>query len=145
MESRTGKKVRSFNFFVCQRYSLKFHLHNWFLIYNLELSVIIGIILITWFKYIAGVRRIEAVAGPAAVDLLRERDSTVKQLCGQLKVKPEELPARIQSMQVRHSLLQACAACHFLLSVMRNIWQLFTIEIICVTAEHLIIARAFLN
>ena len=47
----------------------------------------------------AGVRRIEAVAGPAILDYLNVRDKVVKELSDRFKVKPEELPERITSLQ----------------------------------------------
>ena len=43
----------------------------------------------------SGVRRIEAAAGPAAVEYVNSIDGTVKQLAQQLKAKPEELPGRV--------------------------------------------------
>lgn len=48
----------------------------------------------------SGVRRIEAVAGQAAVEYLQSLDAIVKQLAGGLKVKGEDLPARIAALQV---------------------------------------------
>lgn len=47
----------------------------------------------------AGIRRIEAVAGPAVLAYLNERDAVVKELTAQFKVKPQDLPERIQSLQ----------------------------------------------
>ncbi|CAI5518768.1 unnamed protein product, partial [Closterium sp. Naga37s-1] len=47
----------------------------------------------------AGVRRIEAVAGEAAVDLLHQWDGVVKALSSSLKVKAEEVPARVAVLQ----------------------------------------------
>lgn len=47
----------------------------------------------------AGVRRIEAVAGPSVLDYLNVRDKVVKELSGNLKAKPEELPDRINNLQ----------------------------------------------
>jgi alanyl-tRNA synthetase len=47
----------------------------------------------------AGIRRIEAVAGPAVLAYLNERDAVVKELTSQFKVKPQELPERIQVLQ----------------------------------------------
>ncbi|CAI7843897.1 unnamed protein product [Closterium sp. NIES-54] len=47
----------------------------------------------------AGVRRIEAVAGEAAVDLLHQWDGVVKALSSSLKVKAEEMPARVAVLQ----------------------------------------------
>lgn len=57
------------------------------------------------FKIIAetgvasGIRRIEAVAGPAVLDYLNLRDRVVKDLSDRFKVKPEEIPDRITSLQ----------------------------------------------
>lgn len=47
----------------------------------------------------AGVRRIEAVAGPAILDYLNLRDAVVRELSDRFKAKPEELPERISTMQ----------------------------------------------
>ena len=47
----------------------------------------------------SGVRRIEAVSGPAILDYLDLRDKIVKDLSDRFKVKPEELPDRITSLQ----------------------------------------------
>ncbi len=47
----------------------------------------------------SGVRRIEAVSGPAILDYLNVRDKVVKELSDRFKVKPEELPDRITSLQ----------------------------------------------
>ncbi|MEH2140655.1 alanine--tRNA ligase [Nostoc sp.] len=47
----------------------------------------------------SGVRRIEAVSGPAILDYLDLRDKVVKDLSDRFKVKPEELPDRITSLQ----------------------------------------------
>jgi alanyl-tRNA synthetase len=47
----------------------------------------------------SGVRRIEAVSGPAILDYLNLRDKVVKDLSDRFKVKPEELPDRIASLQ----------------------------------------------
>ncbi|WP_414530562.1 alanine--tRNA ligase [Nodularia chucula] len=47
----------------------------------------------------SGVRRIEAVSGPAILDYLNVRDIVVKDLCDRFKVKPEELPERITTLQ----------------------------------------------
>lgn len=46
----------------------------------------------------AGVRRIEAVAGPGVLELLVERDTVVKALASSLKVKPEEVVGRVESV-----------------------------------------------
>ncbi|MFE4106567.1 alanine--tRNA ligase [Almyronema epifaneia] len=47
----------------------------------------------------AGVRRIEAVAGPAVLDYLNLRDQVVRELSDRFKAKPEELPERIANLQ----------------------------------------------
>ena len=43
----------------------------------------------------SGVRRVEAVAGPAAVDHFNSLDLVVKAIGQQLKAKNEDLPARV--------------------------------------------------
>ncbi|NMG07317.1 alanine--tRNA ligase [Brasilonema sp. UFV-L1] len=47
----------------------------------------------------SGVRRIEAVSGPAILDYLNVREKVVKDLSDRFKVKPEELPDRITTLQ----------------------------------------------
>jgi alanyl-tRNA synthetase len=47
----------------------------------------------------SGVRRIEAVAGPAVLDYLNIRDKVVKELSDRFKAKPEEIGDRINSLQ----------------------------------------------
>lgn len=47
----------------------------------------------------AGVRRIEAVAGPAVLDYLNVRDQVVRELSERFKAKPEELSDRITALQ----------------------------------------------
>ncbi|MBD1888315.1 alanine--tRNA ligase [Coleofasciculus sp. FACHB-SPT9] len=47
----------------------------------------------------SGVRRIEAVAGPAVLEYLNVREKVVKDLSDRFKVKPEELPDRITNIQ----------------------------------------------
>jgi alanyl-tRNA synthetase len=47
----------------------------------------------------SGVRRIEAVAGPAVLEYLNLRDGIVKDLSDRFKVKPEEIPDRITALQ----------------------------------------------
>lgn len=47
----------------------------------------------------SGVRRIEGVSGPAILDYLNIRDKVVKDLSDRFKVKPEELPDRITTLQ----------------------------------------------
>jgi alanyl-tRNA synthetase len=46
----------------------------------------------------ANVRRIEAVTGPVAVDLLREHDRLLRDLSGQLRARPEDTPGALQSL-----------------------------------------------
>ncbi len=47
----------------------------------------------------SGVRRIEAVAGPAVLEYLNVRDAVVRDLGDRFKAKPEELPERISALQ----------------------------------------------
>ncbi|NJL82739.1 MAG: alanine--tRNA ligase [Chloroflexaceae bacterium] len=47
----------------------------------------------------AGVRRLEAVAGPAILDYLAVREQVVKELAERFKVKPEEILGRVDSLQ----------------------------------------------
>lgn len=47
----------------------------------------------------AGIRRIEAVAGPAVLEYLNVRDRVVRDLSDRFKAKPEELPDRITALQ----------------------------------------------
>ncbi|MDV3000816.1 MAG: Alanine--tRNA ligase [Chroococcopsis gigantea SAG 12.99] len=47
----------------------------------------------------SGIRRIEAVAGPAVLGYLNEREKIVKDLCDRFKVKPDEITDRITSLQ----------------------------------------------
>jgi alanyl-tRNA synthetase len=47
----------------------------------------------------AGVRRIEAVAGPAVLEYLNLRDGVVRDLSDRFKVKPEEIGDRITALQ----------------------------------------------
>lgn len=48
----------------------------------------------------SGVRRIEAVAGPAVLEYLNVRDAVIKDLSNRFKAKPEELPERITNLQL---------------------------------------------
>ncbi|MEA5536131.1 alanine--tRNA ligase [Crocosphaera sp. XPORK-15E] len=48
----------------------------------------------------SGVRRIEAVAGPAVLEYLKVRETVVKDLCDRFKIKPEEISDRITSLQL---------------------------------------------
>lgn len=43
----------------------------------------------------SGVRRIEAVVGPAAVQYLNQVDGIVRALASQLKIKSDEIPSRV--------------------------------------------------
>jgi alanyl-tRNA synthetase len=47
----------------------------------------------------SGVRRIEAVAGPAVLAYLNEREQVVRELCDRFKAKPSEIPQRITALQ----------------------------------------------
>jgi alanyl-tRNA synthetase len=47
----------------------------------------------------SGVRRLEAVAGPAILAYLNEREKVVKELCDRFKIKPEAIPNRINNLQ----------------------------------------------
>jgi alanyl-tRNA synthetase len=46
----------------------------------------------------ANVRRIEAVTGPAAVDLLREHDRLLREIAAQLRARPEDAPAAVSTL-----------------------------------------------
>ena len=46
----------------------------------------------------SGIRRIEAVAGPAALEYLDARDSVVKDLSSRLKVSASDLPYRVAGL-----------------------------------------------
>ncbi|MDJ0511044.1 MAG: alanine--tRNA ligase [Crocosphaera sp.] len=48
----------------------------------------------------SGVRRIEAVAGPAVLEYLKVRETVVKDLCDRFKIKPEEISDRITALQL---------------------------------------------
>ncbi|WP_353258886.1 alanine--tRNA ligase [Prochlorothrix hollandica] len=47
----------------------------------------------------AGIRRIEAVAGPGVLDYLKVRETVVKDLGDRFKAKPEEIPDRVTAIQ----------------------------------------------
>jgi len=47
----------------------------------------------------SGIRRIEAVAGPAVLDYLKVREAVVKDLGDRFKAKPEEIPDRVTTLQ----------------------------------------------
>jgi alanyl-tRNA synthetase len=46
----------------------------------------------------ANVRRIEAVTGPAAVELLRERTRLLDEVAGELRTRPEDAPATVRTL-----------------------------------------------
>jgi len=47
----------------------------------------------------SGIRRIEAVAGPAVLEYLNVRDGIVRDLSERFKAKPEEIPERVTALQ----------------------------------------------
>ena len=47
----------------------------------------------------SGIRRIEAIAGPAVLEYLNVRDQIVRELSDRFKVKPDEIPDRITALQ----------------------------------------------
>jgi len=47
----------------------------------------------------SGIRRIEAVAGPAVLEYLNLRDGIVRDLSDRFKAKPEEIPERVAALQ----------------------------------------------
>ncbi|BAW96692.1 alanyl-tRNA synthetase [[Synechococcus] sp. NIES-970] len=47
----------------------------------------------------SGIRRIEAVAGPAVLEYLKVRDQVVKELGDKFKAKPEEITERVENIQ----------------------------------------------
>jgi len=49
----------------------------------------------------ANVRRIEAVTGPEAVRLLRERDALLREAAAELRATPEQVPAKIAELRKR--------------------------------------------
>ncbi|MBV5261505.1 alanine--tRNA ligase [Synechococcus moorigangaii CMS01] len=53
----------------------------------------------------SGIRRIEAVAGPAVLEYLKVRDQVVKELGDKFKAKPEEITERVENIQaeLRHT------------------------------------------
>jgi alanyl-tRNA synthetase len=60
----------------------------------------------------AGIRRIEAVAGPALLPYLRERDRVVRELADRFKAQPGEILERValQAEELRSSLKELAAA-----------------------------------
>jgi alanyl-tRNA synthetase len=49
----------------------------------------------------ANVRRIEAVTGPAAIELMREHDRVLDQVSAGLRVPPERVPASVEALRAR--------------------------------------------
>ncbi len=54
----------------------------------------------------AGVRRIEAIAGPAAIDYLQRQAALVEQIAGQLQVPAAGAAQKVGELLASHSLLQ---------------------------------------
>ena len=55
----------------------------------------------------AGVRRIEALVGPAVLELLHEKEGRLTALAEQLKTTPAELPRRVSDLQQERKTLQS--------------------------------------
>jgi alanyl-tRNA synthetase len=65
----------------------------------------------------ANVRRIEAVTGPVAVELLREHDRLLRDIATQLRARPEDAPAAVETLaqerkRLEKALKQGGAAVH---------------------------------
>jgi alanyl-tRNA synthetase len=54
----------------------------------------------------SNVRRIEAVTGPAAVELLREHDRLLLEIAAQLRGRPEDAPAAVQALAAERKRLE---------------------------------------
>ena len=54
----------------------------------------------------ANVRRIEAVTGPAGVNLLRERDAALTRIAGMLRTRPEDAERAVESQLARQTELE---------------------------------------
>jgi alanyl-tRNA synthetase len=54
----------------------------------------------------ANVRRIEAVTGPVAVELLRERDRLLKDITAQLRTRPEDAPVAVAALATERKRLE---------------------------------------
>ena len=54
----------------------------------------------------ANVRRIEAVTGPAGVNLLRERDAALTRIAGVLRTRPEDVERAVESQLARQTELE---------------------------------------
>ncbi len=57
----------------------------------------------------ANVRRIEALTGPAAVELLRAREGTLEEAASELRVRPEEVPDAVRKSEHERRRLQKAA------------------------------------
>ncbi|MGD1057408.1 MAG: alanine--tRNA ligase [Solirubrobacteraceae bacterium] len=54
----------------------------------------------------ANVRRIEAITGPVAVELLREHDRLLKDITAQLRTRPEDAPAAVATLATERKRLE---------------------------------------
>ena len=54
----------------------------------------------------ANVRRIEAVTGPEAAQLMRERDAALARIAERLRTRPEDAPAAVESALERAQALE---------------------------------------
>ena len=54
----------------------------------------------------ANVRRIEAVTGPAGVNLLRERDAALTRIAGLLRTRPEDAERAVEAQLARQAELE---------------------------------------
>jgi alanyl-tRNA synthetase len=54
----------------------------------------------------ANVRRIEAVTGPAGVELLRDRDAALTRIAQSLRTRPEDAERAVESQRERHAELE---------------------------------------
>ncbi|CAL5377989.1 unnamed protein product [Camellia sinensis] len=61
-------------------------------------SEIHGFKIISEQGIVSGIIRIEAVAGEAFIEYINARDNYMKQLCSTLKVKAEDVPARVETL-----------------------------------------------
>src|SRR6185312_8606165 len=58
----------------------------------------------------ANVRRIEALTGPAAVELVREHDDVLRSVASELRAVPEQVPSAVQALQARVKQLEKAAS-----------------------------------
>jgi alanyl-tRNA synthetase len=54
----------------------------------------------------ANVRRIEAVTGPVAVELLRDHDRLLREIAAQLRTRPEDAPGALEALAVERKRLE---------------------------------------